>query len=129
MPSAIPPRARPVATAQHEALSLSDALYNHLVLPPKLPHRRDPNLNEIEADLINRLIACVKHIRDLPDNGSHSTWNAIERGLQATNIIHSSGHVDRDVLARELNGLGEADFVVVHVHAQNCALFIRRAEE
>ncbi|KAI8676385.1 hypothetical protein NCS56_00526100 [Fusarium sp. Ph1] len=129
MPSAIPPRTRPVATIHHETLSLLDALYNHLVLPPKLPHRRDPNLNEIEADLINRLIACVKHIRDLPDNDFHSTWNAIERGLQATKIIHSSGHVDRDVLSRELNGLGEADFVVVHVHAQNCALFIRRAED
>ncbi|KAM0427773.1 hypothetical protein ACHAPT_007229 [Fusarium lateritium] len=129
MPTAIPPRPRPVATSQHEALSLSDALYNHLVLPPKLPHRRDTNFNEIEADLIDRLLASVKHIRDLPDNDSRSTWKAIERGLQATKIVHSSGHVDRDVLSRELNGLGESDFVVVHVHAQNCALFIRRAED
>ncbi|KAM5341666.1 hypothetical protein ACJ41O_014697 [Fusarium nematophilum] len=112
-----------------DAPSVIDALYNHLVLPPRLPHRQDMNMNEIESSLVSRLLASVKHLRDLPENEFRSTWNSVGRALQATKSIHSSGHVDRTILSQELNDLGESEFLVVYVRCQNCALFIRRSQD
>jgi hypothetical protein len=123
-------RPAPTARGEHEPLSLNDALYNHLVLPPQLPHRQDSNLNEIENAITDRLLASVKHLRDLPNNDLSYVWNSVERGLLATKSIHSGGHVDRTSLVRELNDVfGESDFLVVYVRSQNCALYIRRSQE
>ncbi|KAF4980380.1 hypothetical protein FZEAL_3610 [Fusarium zealandicum] len=129
MPVAIPSSSAATIANKHEALLLSDALYNHLVLPPQLPHRQDPNLHEIETALIDRLTVSVKHLRDLPDNDYSSIWNLVARGLKVTKNIHATGHVDRAVLERELNGLAESDFLVVYTHSQNCALYIRRSQD
>ncbi|CAJ0547291.1 Ff.00g019180.m01.CDS01 [Fusarium sp. VM40] len=115
---------------EYEPLSLNDALYNHLVLPPQLPHRQDSNLIEIENAVTDRLLASVKHLRDLPNNDLSYIWASVERGLLATKSVHSGGHVDRTSLVRELNDIfGESDFLVVYVRSQNCALYIRRSQD
>ncbi|RBR10600.1 hypothetical protein FVER53590_12130 [Fusarium verticillioides] len=114
---------------KEKSLSLNDALYNHLVLPPQLPQRQDSNLDELEKALLNRLLVSVKHMRDLPGNDQSYVWSLIERGLRATQSIHAGGHVDRTALIRELNDFGESDFLVVYVRSQNCALYIRRAQD
>lgn len=115
---------------EYGPLSLNDALYNHLVLPPQLPHRQDSNLIEIENAVTDRLLASVKHLRDLPNNDLSYIWSSVERGLLVTKSIHSGGHVDRTSLVRELNDIfGESDFLVVYVRSQNCALYIRRSQE
>ncbi|KAF4999120.1 hypothetical protein FGRMN_2683 [Fusarium graminum] len=126
------PLSRPTQSGRddHEPLSLNEALYNHLVLPPQLPHRQDSNLNEIENAVNDRLLASVKHLRDLPNNDLSYVWSSVERGLRATKSIHSGGHVDRTALVRELNDLSvESDFLVVYVRSQNCALYIRRSQD
>lgn len=127
------PPARPQVAQgheQHRQLSLDEALYNHLALPPWLPHRQDPNLNEIEYALTDRLLASVKHLQTLPNNEhSASVWDAIRRGVTATKGIHLGEHIDRTALARELNNLGESDFLIVHARSQNCALYISRSQE
>ncbi|KAF5027163.1 hypothetical protein F66182_736 [Fusarium sp. NRRL 66182] len=129
VPAAASSRTQPPRAGEHEALSLNDALYNHLVLPPQLPHRQDSNLGKIENALTDRLLDSVKHLRDLPSNDFSSVWGSVRHGLQATKTIHSGGHVDRTTLARELNDLGESDFLVVYVRSQNCALYIRRTQD
>lgn len=107
-------------------LSVSEALYNHLVLPPWLPHRQDSNIQEIETELIDRLIESTQHMRDLPANVYAPTWTSIHRSLQATKTINAGGRINRLTLTRELLGLDDTGFLAVHVCAQNCALFIRR---
>ncbi|KLP18435.1 uncharacterized protein LW94_1352 [Fusarium fujikuroi] len=114
---------------KERSLSLNDALYNHLVLPPQLPQRQDANLDELEKALLNRFLVSVKHMRDLPGNDQSYVWSLIERGLRATQSIHAGGHVDRTALIRELNDFGESDFLVVYVRSQNCALYVRRSQD
>ncbi|GKU02701.1 hypothetical protein FLAG1_04886 [Fusarium langsethiae] len=115
---------------QERSLPLDEALYNHLVLPPHLPHRQDANLNDIENALTERLLSSVKHLQSLPNNEhSASIWESVRRGLDTIRNIHIGGHVDRTTLARELNDLGESDFLVVYASSQNCALYIRRSKD
>ncbi|CAG1966350.1 unnamed protein product [Fusarium graminearum] len=112
---------------QERSLSLDEALYNHLALPPHLPHRQDSNLTGIENALTDRLLASVKHLQSLPNNGHSTMWDSVRRGVETTKSIHIGGHVDRTALARELSGLGDSDFLAVYVSSQNCALYIRRS--
>ncbi|KAI1012045.1 hypothetical protein LB503_004205 [Fusarium chuoi] len=121
--ASIPPRIG--KSDKEKSLSLNDALYNHLVLPPQLPQRQDSNLDELEKALLNRLL----HMRDLPGNDQSYVWSLIERGLRATQSIHAGGQVDRTALIRELNDFGESDFLVVYVRSQNCALYVRRSQD
>ncbi|KAF7550095.1 hypothetical protein G7Z17_g5938 [Cylindrodendrum hubeiense] len=114
---------------KHTDLSLKEALYNHLVLPPQLPHREDPNLVEIENALIDRVLASARYLRDIHEDSARPSWDAVCRSIQATKGIHFGGRVDRSVLSRELNALGENDFLIVHVQCQNCALYIRRSKD
>ncbi|KAF7562130.1 hypothetical protein G7046_g2016 [Stylonectria norvegica] len=118
-----------IESPQRQELSLDEALYNHLALPPQLPHHQDAKVWEIENALIDRLMRSACHMRDLPDSESCATWDAIRRSLQATKTINAVGHVDRTALARELRILAEAHFVMVHVSCQNCALFIHRSHD
>jgi hypothetical protein len=134
MANKVPPanRAPPAHKApafKHPDLSLTEALYNHLVLPPQLPHRQDPNILEVEDDLLDRVLASAQCMRDLPGNELYSTWDAITRSIQAAKTISSNGNIDRLMLARELESLEEKDFLVVHVRRQNCAMFIYRSKE
>ncbi|KAK7426297.1 hypothetical protein QQZ08_007198 [Neonectria magnoliae] len=117
------------AAFQHSDLSVSDALYNHLVLPPRLPHRQDPNVVDIENELLERVLGSARHMRNLPKNEFGPIWDAVGRSIQATKAINFRGHIDCSSLARELNALSETDFIVVHVQYQNCALFIRRSND
>lgn len=110
-------------------LSVDEALYNHLVLPSQLPHREDDNTPEIENELVQRLVDSARHMRDLPKNELRATWDTIYRCLQVTKNVNAGGRLDRSVLVRELRLLGRKEFLVVHVRAQNCALFIRRSQE
>ncbi|KAF5720872.1 hypothetical protein FGLOB1_508 [Fusarium globosum] len=106
--ASIPPRIG--KSDKERSLSLNDALYNHLVLPPQLPQRQDANLDELEKALLNRFLVSVKHMRDLPGNDQSYVWSLIERGLRATQSIHAGGHVDRTALIRELSDFGESAF-------------------
>ncbi|XEU95815.1 hypothetical protein FSHL1_001100 [Fusarium sambucinum] len=125
-----PPQAGKAKGQQERPLSLDEAVYNHLVLPPNLPHRQDPNFDSIQNALTERLLASVKHLQNLPNNEySASVWESVRRGLDTTKNIHIGGHVDRTALARELNDLGESDFLVVYASSQNCAIYIRRSQD
>lgn len=41
---------------------LSEDLYNHLVLPQKLPHREDTRRGALEVTLIDRLVSSAETI-------------------------------------------------------------------
>lgn len=114
---------------ESEQLQLLEGLFNHLVLPPRLPHREDPNLHEIESQALQFLSDSARDIRDLPGNGFASTMDAVYRSLRATKSVRLNKYIDRSALTMELNSLGENDFVVVHVASQNAALYIRRETE
>ncbi|KAI5460281.1 hypothetical protein BGZ63DRAFT_454593 [Mariannaea sp. PMI_226] len=121
--------AQTLSSFKHRNLCVNEALFNHLALPPVLPHRQDPNIREIEDALSERALAAAQFMRDLPSNELYLTWDAVARSLQASKKVHGNGNIDRSMLARELNALHENDFLILHVRAQNCALFLYRSKD
>ncbi|KAI9150138.1 hypothetical protein HJFPF1_09893 [Paramyrothecium foliicola] len=88
-----------------------EALYNHLVLPPQLPHKEDPDVAGLETELLDRLIASAQKIRDASRN------------------IRIGGRLDCTSLTTELCTLEDGMFLVIHINCQNAALFVRRAHD
>jgi hypothetical protein len=72
-PSACHPNAIMAADVKTPEKDLCEALYNHLVLPPKLPHREDGNLAALEAALLDRIIASAHELRDVADQHDSRT--------------------------------------------------------
>ena len=54
----------PAKTPEKE---LCEALYNHLVLPPQLPHREDANVEGLETALLDRLILSAQKMREVTE--------------------------------------------------------------
>ncbi|KAH7327815.1 hypothetical protein B0I35DRAFT_465989 [Stachybotrys elegans] len=105
--------------SQEAKPDIVNLLYNHLVLPPKLPHREDPNIAQVETALLDRLIEASKSFSD----------EAVTRSLKASRSIRPNGRLDRTALIRELESLDEDMFLVIYVTCQNSGLFIRRSHD
>ncbi|KAK2040736.1 hypothetical protein LZ31DRAFT_603645 [Colletotrichum somersetense] len=113
--------------------AIHGALYNHLVLPAKLPQQQD---SDQQADLVRkalteRMAAAAKVMSDLPDNEkpSRNAWTSVSQMLLASNELYRGGRVDKASLLRELEQLGPSGCIVLHIETQNAGLIIRRAQD
>ncbi|KAK1982971.1 hypothetical protein LZ30DRAFT_780902 [Colletotrichum cereale] len=113
--------------------AIHGALYNHLVLPAKLPHQQDPDQ---QADLVKKALAkrmavAAKVMSELPDNAKPScdAWASVSQMLLASKELYRAGRVDKASLLRELEQLGPSGCIILHIETQNAGLVIRRAQD
>lgn len=109
-----------------ETLPAHDALYNHLVLPAKLPHRQDPNLLDVSRYLLNRLGAASQVPIHVADNPNRKVWESVHRCILACEDIHRDNRIDRTRLLSRLRTLAQDDFLILHIDTQNAGLIIKR---
>ncbi|KUI56442.1 hypothetical protein VP1G_03790 [Cytospora mali] len=107
-------------------MSLLEGVFNHLVLPPKLPGRQDPHLEDESQDFIRRLIKAVdtlstttNNVQDLDD-----ALNSVRQSLRLCSLLNR-GRLDKDTLLSALQNLG-SEQLVLYVVEQNAAVLIRR---
>ncbi|KAL0769500.1 hypothetical protein CaCOL14_008808 [Colletotrichum acutatum] len=109
------------------------ALFNHLVMPAKLPQQRDPErqIQLIESELVQRLTAAAKVMSELPGNVDQCrpVWDSIGKTLAACQYLNTAGRIDKAVLLRELHDLGPSGCIVLQIEKQNAGLIIRRSQD
>ncbi|OLN95466.1 hypothetical protein CCHL11_05173 [Colletotrichum chlorophyti] len=115
------------------APAVQDALYNHLVLPAKLPQQRDLDVRLVENALVERMIGAAKVMCGigLPDHApaDGKAWEALRQALVACRYLNRSGRVDKTSFLRELQQLGPDGSIILHIESQNAGLIIRRAQD
>jgi hypothetical protein len=104
-------------------------LYNHLVLPARLPGKQDDNLREISLALAERLLKATQYISRIQDNSFAAEWASLGRALQSCKLLHASGALDKEVLQRAFKELDKGDTLIIHVAEQNVALLVRYYSE
>ncbi|GKT51435.1 uncharacterized protein ColSpa_11616 [Colletotrichum spaethianum] len=113
--------------------AIHGALYNHLVLPAKLPQQRDTDeqTNLIEKTLFKRMAAATRIMSLLPDNAKtyRGAWESVQQTLVACEDLYQGGRIDKATLARELELLGPSGCIILHIETQNAGLIIRRAPD
>lgn len=106
-------------------MSLLEGVFNHLVLPPKLPGRQDPDLENESQDFIKRLIKAVEMLGYTTTNARMSnTLASVRKSLYLSGVLNR-GRLDKDALISAFRML-EEEQLVLHVVEQNAALLIRR---
>ena len=106
-----------------------ELLFNHLVLPPRLPGEQDRQIDDVELGLMERTLLASRKVRDIVAIDFRDGWESIQRSLQACKVVNIRGKLDRTSLLNELSGLQREVVLILHIAQQNAGLLIRRHHE
>ena len=104
---------------------LLESVFNHLVLPPKLPRRQDGDIEGLEQDILSRLLRACECLGTLPGQGTEEAWHSVRRQLVVCLDLHRRSF-DSESLISAFSHLSDDFPVTVHIAEQNCAVTIRR---
>ncbi|KAM3084368.1 hypothetical protein ACMFMG_001526 [Clarireedia jacksonii] len=100
-------------------MALLEPIFNHLVLPPKLPARQDADIEAIQQSIMTRLIdAC-----DILE-GSTGLFSSVCRSLRLSLDVNI-GHLEKGSMLQAFGNLQPNDILILHVVEQNAALLVR----
>jgi hypothetical protein len=105
-------------------MTLIESVFNHLVLPPKLPAQEDVDIEDVEADILTRLIDACGTLGTISGEELARTWLTVGNSLRVCRDLNS-GRLERATLLREFGELDQ-NLLILHVTQQNAALFVRR---
>ncbi|KAH7121598.1 hypothetical protein EDB81DRAFT_605619, partial [Dactylonectria macrodidyma] len=110
-----------MATGQE---SLASAVFNHLVLPPKLPSAFDGADISLIEDLGSRLAAACRTLRNLCHLNNDPVWDVFQTSVEGTRALN------REFLAKEdlVGAFGnlKTNWLALHLTKQNAALLVHR---
>lgn len=104
------------------------AIFNHLVLPPKVPGQAEASLGDIEGDVLARLNEACIDLQSVPGQpGTSHALQILQRSLQSCARIYDGEHLDKTAVIDAFNQLQPHDILILHVVEQNAALLVRRS--
>ena len=108
-------------------MTLLESVFNHLVLPPKLPGQLDTDKDDIEVSILTRLIHACDTLSKLSTQEFTQTWSSLHKSLRICFSINQ-GHLEKKSMLHEFRSLQSNHFLILHVVEQNAALIIRRQD-
>ncbi len=106
-------------------MTLLESVFNHLVLPPRLPGQQDTDITDIEQSILTRLIRACDTLGRLTGPSLAPTWASVRHSLRVCRKINP-GRLEKASLLQEFSTLRPKDLLILHVVEQNAALLIRR---
>ena len=105
-----------------------ESVFNHLVLPPKLPGRQDVDTEDIQHNLLSRLIRACDTLKRFTGRESRETWASVHHSLLIC-LKTNRGRLEKASMLEELPKLPRNGIIILHVVEQNAALLIRHRAE
>lgn len=106
-----------------EQSSLIEAVFYHLVLPPKLPRKFDGDEVALTQNLSKRLLEALASLRLM---GEPTTWDNLDASLKATGVVNQGSLAGDDLRDCFKSVLKSRITLALHVAQQNAALLIQR---
>ncbi|PQE19818.1 p-loop containing nucleoside triphosphate hydrolase protein [Rutstroemia sp. NJR-2017a WRK4] len=106
-------------------LALLEAVFNHLVLPPRLPERQDTDIESIQQSILSRLIQACDTLEQSTGDAFKDTWASVRQSLRVCRDTNP-GHLEKVSMLSAFADLEENDILILHVVEQNAALLVRR---
>jgi hypothetical protein len=109
-------------------MSLLSRVFNHLVLPPKLPGKQDHDLDSVGSEILVRLIQATKTLDGLEGHSQdqESPWSSVRQSLLRCQSLHDSGRLEKQSLVSEFVQLKHNRPLILHITEQNAAVIVRR---
>ena len=105
-------------------MALLESVFNHLVLPPKLPGQQDIDVEGIEQSILTRLIRACDILGKFTGQQFAETWGSVRHSLRVCLKINP-GRLEKASMLQEFRNLQRKDLLILHVVEQNAALLIR----
>ena len=102
-------------------------IFNHVFLPPQLPHRDDYQNGAGDRALVKHLIVSCRLFRDLHLDEQYSQWSTILGTLRTYENSHRHNKsLSKNALKSAFRDVRDGAVVILHVTLQNCGLIIRK---
>lgn len=101
-----------------------ESVFNHLVLPPKIPGRQDTDIEAIEQCILLRLKQACNTLHKFAGQDLQETWDSIDESLCACMNV-SRCHYEWTSILKAFRNLQTKHFLILHMVEQNAALFLR----
>ena len=101
------------------------SIFNHLVLPPKLPGQQDADIQHISNDILERLIKATSTLGEFVGQKQAPAWCALDQSLRRCQFLHASGYLEKQSLISAFQNLKHRESLILHILEQNAALIIR----
>ena len=106
-------------------MALLESVFNHFVLPPKLPGHRDVDIERIEQSILTRLICACDTLGKFTGQQFRETWASVRYSLRICLSINP-GRLEKASVLQEFRNLQRNGLLILFVVEQNAALLIRR---
>ncbi|KAG4430699.1 hypothetical protein IFR05_013818 [Cadophora sp. M221] len=106
-------------------MTLLESVFNHLVLPPKLPGHRDIDFEGIEQNILTRLIRACDTLGKFTGQPFRETWASVRYSLRIC-LNTNRGRLEKASMLQEFCNLQRNGLFILYVVEQNAALLIRR---
>ncbi|KAI3400394.1 hypothetical protein diail_3411 [Diaporthe ilicicola] len=102
-----------------------EGIFNHLVLPPKLPGGQDPHLDKETQEFVGRLVTAIETLDKATNELYTEPLSCLRRSLDVSGRLNR-GSLDRDTLIAAFQDL-KSDPLILYVVEQNAALIVRQS--
>ncbi|KAI8963576.1 hypothetical protein F5Y11DRAFT_144057 [Daldinia sp. FL1419] len=109
-------------------MDLLQTVFNHLVLPPRLPGSQDSDIEAVSYDVLMRMIRACSTVEDLADPPWSEAFQSLRVSLEECLTLHS-GRLEKSTLLDHFRKLQPHRMLILHIIEQNAALLIRRTIE
>lgn len=106
-------------------MNLLESVFNHLVLPPKLPGHRDIDFDGIEHSILTRLLDACDTLGKLTGQELKEAWASICYSLRIC-IKFNPGRLEKASVLQEFQNLQKDGLLILYIVEQNAALLVRR---
>lgn len=100
-----------------------EALYNHLVLPPKLPGKQDNNHDEQPQELIRLVIRSLDTLANGAPHACQDAFSVLKQSLKVCGELNH-GRLDNESLLASFADIQKRP-LALYIVEQNAALIIR----
>ena len=102
-----------------------ESVFNHVVLPPRLPGTQDTWTEEVDRELLSRLQDAIKSPKASSKDEDCSVWQAIQESLQTCGLVHDDGYINKTALLQAFDDLKPRHAIILRIQEQNAGLLIR----
>ncbi|KAL8826770.1 MAG: hypothetical protein Q9191_003594 [Dirinaria sp. TL-2023a] len=105
-----------------------DYIVNHVVLPPRLPSKAEPESAALcaERDLLQLIHSSAQEFIQHTSPEAAVTWESVERMLAQWLLLSADDTLVVDTFLQTLSSLSSGDSLALVIKAQNAALVIRK---
>lgn len=102
-------------------------LFNHVFLPPQLPHCDDHQNGAGDKALVEHMIDSCHRFRDLNHTEEYAQWSTILRTLRTFATLHRNNKsLSKNAMKSGFRDGRDGAIIIIHVAMQNSGLIIRK---